>query len=173
MKRKYTQVEVIDSLNKIAQKVPGAFIGMDVIVGFPTETDAQFEDTYRTLNDLPWTRIHVFPYSERSGTRAALMTESVTQKDRGFRAAHLRELSLARYSNQAEIQVNTKKEILVLGEVKNSPHLIKGLSHDYWPVQFANPNNTILKGSIVSVHVDSFRRPTTSMLDGYLETTLL
>jgi threonylcarbamoyladenosine tRNA methylthiotransferase MtaB len=186
MKRKYTQREVIDSLSAIAHRLPKAFVGMDVIVGFPTETDQQFEDTYLTLKDLPWSRLHVFPYSERSGTKAQVMTESVPVKERGLRAQHLRALSLERYLSLAKNQIHSKKEVLVLGEVKNMPLVFKGLSHDYWPVQFSistsqdstnqdsvNLDSSKLKGSLVTVHVDSFKQPTSSMLDGYLETTLL
>ncbi len=54
MKRKYTQEDVRKSLQAIAERVPGSFVGMDVITGFPTETEEQFEDTYQTLSELPW-----------------------------------------------------------------------------------------------------------------------
>src|SRR5690606_293271 len=75
MKRKYTQDDVKRSLLKIEKHVKNAFVGMDVITGFPTESEEQFEDTYKTLTDLPWTKLHVFPYSERKGTRAATMPQ--------------------------------------------------------------------------------------------------
>ncbi len=130
MKRKYSQAEVRSSLLKIQDKVPGAFVGMDVITGFPTETEAQFEDTFATLADLPWTRIHVFPYSERSGTRAAAMEVSVPWAERLKRAQKLRELSLHRYQSEALKQKNTVKKVLVL---KNGR--AQGLSRDYWNVR--------------------------------------
>src|SRR5262249_38656727 len=70
MKRYYTAEQVEGVLNKIAYQVPGSFVGMDVIAGFPGESEEEFEDTFERLERLPWTRIHVFPYSQRPGTFA-------------------------------------------------------------------------------------------------------
>lgn len=131
MKRQYGQTEVIEGLNKIARMVPNAFVGMDVIVGFPTETDEQFEDTYKTLSELPWTRIHVFPYSERPGTYAARLEATVPWETRVHRATQLRNLSLHRYQSEAMKQVGLQKSVLVL---KSKARGVQGLSHDYWPV---------------------------------------
>lgn len=132
MKRKYTQEQVVYALNRIRQKVPGAFVGLDVIAGFPTETHEQFEDTYLCLADNPWTRIHVFPYSERPGTRAAVFTDTVEWSERKRRASRLRELSLNRFDSLAAQQVKTKKKVLLLRNNKN--HLM-AISRDYWNVQ--------------------------------------
>jgi threonylcarbamoyladenosine tRNA methylthiotransferase MtaB len=132
MKRKYTQEQVVYALNRIQQKVPGAFVGLDVIAGFPTETHEQFEDTYLCLADNPWTRIHVFPYSERPGTRAAAFDDTVEWSERKRRASRLRELSLSRFDSLAAQQVKTKKKVLLLRNNKN--HLM-AISRDYWNVQ--------------------------------------
>ncbi len=131
MKRKYTEKEVIDSFLRIEKKVKNAFVGMDVIAGFPTETEEQFERTFKNLADTPWSRIHVFPYSERPGTKAAAFTESVNWNDRLKRAQKLRELSLHRYQAQGLKQVNSVKKVLVL---KNSSKGAQGLSRDYWNI---------------------------------------
>ena len=129
MKRKYGQAEVRESLERIATKVPGAFVGIDVIAGFPTETEEQFEETYRCLSETPWTRLHVFPYSERKGTRAALLPQ-LPMMVRKERARRLRELSLHRYQSEALRQVGAVKKVLRLqgGKVSQS------LSRDYWTV---------------------------------------
>lgn len=132
MKRKYSQDDVRHALKRIQERVPGAFVGMDVIVGFPTETDDQFEDTYQTLVSLPWTQIHVFPYSERPGTRAEKLESVMTHEQKLRRAARLRELSYARHRDLAEAQVGAVKKILVLKKPAKGAH---GLSRDYWPVQ--------------------------------------
>ncbi|MFN7729198.1 MAG: tRNA (N(6)-L-threonylcarbamoyladenosine(37)-C(2))-methylthiotransferase MtaB [Bdellovibrio sp.] len=129
MKRNYTQKEVIESLNNIEKKIPGAFVGMDVITGFPTETDAQFEDTYKTLAETPWTRLHVFPYSERKGTKAALMPQ-IYPHVRKERAQRLRELSLHRYQSEALKQVGREKWALGLRDSKTP----QGVTRDYWTV---------------------------------------
>ena len=66
---------MIESLENIRRLLPNAFIGIDVIAGFPSETEEQFENTYKNLAGSPWTRLHVFPYSERQGTRAAVLEQ--------------------------------------------------------------------------------------------------
>ncbi len=132
MKRKYGQTEVVESLHRIQVEVPGAFVGMDVIAGFPTETEEQFLDTYQALADAPWTRLHVFPYSERQGTKAEAMTETVPKAVRAERAAKLRELSLHRYQSQSLKQLGLIKKVLVQNKPSKGGH---GLSRDYWNVQ--------------------------------------
>ncbi len=159
MKRKYTREDVQTALNKIQSKVPGAFVGMDVITGFPTETEEQFEETFQTLADLPWTKIHVFPYSERSGTRAAVMTETVPWTERLKRAQKLRELSLHRYQSEALLQKGLVKKALVLK--KESKGGAKGLTRDYWPVKFSNPE--LATGSEVSVQITGYEHDPKNM----------
>lgn len=128
MKRKYTEAEVRGSLGLIKTQVPGAFVGMDVIAGFPSETDEQFENTYKILSESPWTRLHVFPYSERQGTRAGLMTQ-VPMMKRKERARLLRELSAHRLQSEALLQVGTIKQVLVLKKFHPEQ---QGISRDYW-----------------------------------------
>ncbi|NUM58273.1 MAG: tRNA (N(6)-L-threonylcarbamoyladenosine(37)-C(2))-methylthiotransferase MtaB [Bdellovibrionaceae bacterium] len=128
MKRNYSQKEVVESLEQIKKELPHSFVGMDVIVGFPTETEESFQDTLSALEKTPWERIHVFPYSERHGTKAALIAEAVPMAVRKKRAEILRELSFNRLLAAAQRQVNQEKKILVM---KNQ----QGLSADYWTVK--------------------------------------
>ena len=135
MKRQYNQDDVKKALLAIREKLPHAFIGMDVIVGFPTETHEQFEDTYLTLARLPWTRIHVFPYSVRPGTFANRLENIVSEKELHLRAFRLRDLSLQRYQKEAEGQVGLVKKTVVLKSRKGQ---LQGLSRDYWNIEFNN-----------------------------------
>jgi threonylcarbamoyladenosine tRNA methylthiotransferase MtaB len=99
MKRKYQFEHVKECLNKIAQlpaPVGGVFVGMDVITGFPGETEEEFQWGYDALSQLPWTRLHVFPYSERSGTPATRLPNSVPQHIRVARTRKLNQLSMKR-----------------------------------------------------------------------------
>jgi len=130
MKRKYSETEVRVSLNKIQLKVKNAYVGMDVIAGFPTETDEQFENTYKVLTETSWTRLHVFPYSERPGTRAASMTQ-LSMMRRKDRAQRLRELSLHRLQAEALKQIGTHKKVLVLNKWHPTN---QGISRDYWNI---------------------------------------
>ncbi|WP_374080329.1 tRNA (N(6)-L-threonylcarbamoyladenosine(37)-C(2))-methylthiotransferase MtaB [Bdellovibrio bacteriovorus] len=167
MKRKYTQDDVRKSLHAIAKRVPGSFVGMDVITGFPTETEEQFQDTYNTLAELPWTKLHVFPYSERQGTRAAAMDVSVYPHIRAERAAKLRDLSIARYEEQAKIQLGTTKKVLVL---KNAAKGGQGLSHDYWPVAIAGAESFLdhWAGQEVDVKISSYDHSNKQHMEGHL-----
>ncbi|MCB0391230.1 MAG: tRNA (N(6)-L-threonylcarbamoyladenosine(37)-C(2))-methylthiotransferase MtaB [Bdellovibrionales bacterium] len=128
MKRKYTHSEVEKSLNDIYKFFPEAYVGMDVIVGFPGETQDEFGDTYQRLDQLPWTRIHVFPYSRRPGTYADRLPEQWERGEIVARARRLRELSYQRSLQRAKEQIGRQKEVLVLASSK------KGLARDYWPV---------------------------------------
>lgn len=167
MKRKYTQADVQKSLRAIADRVPGSFVGMDVITGFPTETDEQFQDTYDCLKDLPWTKLHVFPYSERQGTRAAAMDVSVYPHVRAERAARLRDLSIARYSEQAQLQVGTTKKVLVL---KNAAKGGQGLSHDYWPVDITGAESFLdhWAGQEIEVKITGYDHSNKQHMEGHL-----
>jgi threonylcarbamoyladenosine tRNA methylthiotransferase MtaB len=102
MKRKYQTGEVkrcLESIAGLRAPVGGVFVGMDVITGFPGETDEEFEEGYQLLSDLPWSRLHVFPYSERKGTPATRLPGAVPQDVRVKRARRLSELSLKRMTS--------------------------------------------------------------------------
>ena len=156
MKRKYTQEDVRKSLLNIQSRVPGAFVGMDVIAGFPTETDEQFEDTFECLRSLPWTRLHVFPYSERPGTRAATYENQVRPEIRAARAERLRDLSLKRYEEEARKQIGTTKQVLVLNQASKGA---ESLSRDYWPVKIMGADAFIesWRGQEVSVKITDYQ----------------
>ncbi|HMN68173.1 MAG TPA: tRNA (N(6)-L-threonylcarbamoyladenosine(37)-C(2))-methylthiotransferase MtaB [Bdellovibrionales bacterium] len=128
MKRQYTADAVTYSLEEIARRVPDAFVGMDVIAGFPGEGDEEFLDSYRRLERLPWTRLHVFPYSQRPGTFATRRSDQVHPAQIKKRAQMLRELSEKRWQASAAKQIGRVKAGLTLKDGRL-------LSRDYWPIQ--------------------------------------
>ncbi len=166
MKRKYGQAEVLSALEMIQASVPGAFVGMDVIAGFPGETDQEFNETLNALEKSPWTRLHVFPYSERPGTRAALL-EPVPQSIRSERAARLRELSAERFARVALAQVGKTKDVLVLKKSKVRNGIVQGLSRDYWPVQLSDELADD-RGSEVAVRIVGYDHSDRHRMDGCL-----
>jgi len=166
MKRKYSRADVESALTKISLKVPNVFVGMDVIAGFPTETHEKFEETYLTLADLPWTRLHVFPYSERPGTRAAALEVSVPYQERKLRAQRLRELSADRYRDHGARQVGLTQKALVL---KKSAKGTQALTRQYWPVRLEDEAVQNLKGQEIDVQLNRFVWSGGSTQDGYLE----
>jgi len=164
MRRKYTAEDVESALNRIQEFVPGAFVGMDVIVGFPGETNDEFADTYERLAKLPWTRIHVFPYSERPGTKAAAFEGVVSRDQRSLRSQRLRELSTQRMTEMAQQQLKQTKQVLLLNFPGNGPD---GLSRDYWPVRVVDaPEDR--RGSEVTIEITGFENPHASRMDGVL-----
>lgn len=97
MKRKYGELDVERTLGRISKIRQGrVFVGMDLITGFPGETPEVFDETLQRLKNLPWDRLHVFPYSERSGTPATKLKETVPISERKSRARTLMALSQER-----------------------------------------------------------------------------
>ena len=137
MKRKYTSEDVESAFERITAKIPTTpFIGMDVIVGFPGETEKDFQETYDRLQSLPWNHIHVFPYSERQGTKAQMMGGSVPWAERKRRAKALRELSVERYKKTALDQVGKTKKVLLSKKISaKNPELVQSVARDFWKVQ--------------------------------------
>jgi threonylcarbamoyladenosine tRNA methylthiotransferase MtaB len=164
MKRKYTAQDVESALNKIYSKLHNPFVGMDVIVGFPGETDEEYEDTFNRLNNSPWTRIHVFPYSERPGTKALKIEPKVPQPLIKLRAERMRDLSSERYSKSALDQIGQIKKVLIL---KSRAKGAAGLSRDYWPVDVDVSSE--LEGQEVSVTITGYDQSNASRIDGYLK----
>lgn len=93
MRRRYKRNLYVERVNRIKEVMPDACIGVDVIVGFPGETEEDFMDTYRFLNELNISYLHVFTYSERENTDAALMPGVVPIHERKKRNKMLRILS--------------------------------------------------------------------------------
>jgi threonylcarbamoyladenosine tRNA methylthiotransferase MtaB len=93
MRRRYQRELYTQRVESILQTMPDACIGVDVIVGFPGETNEDFLETYQYLNELPISYLHVFTYSERDNTHAVSMAGVVDQKTRAERSQMLRILS--------------------------------------------------------------------------------
>ncbi len=135
MKRKYTSDDVSMALHKIYKKLKNPFVGMDVIAGFPTETANQFEAAYQALCDLPWTKMHVFPYSERPGTRAVAFPQ-IPFHVRKERATLLRTLSQHRHQAEMLKQIHREDQALILNDeiTFEGRTYREGLTKNYWPV---------------------------------------
>jgi len=130
MKRNYTKQEVEQAFERIALNIPQAFVGMDLITGFPTESLKDFEETYELLKNKPWSQIHVFPYSARKGTYSAFKYKELPQKEVKRRATLLRELSANRFQEKRKAQVGSHKKTLLFKKDNT-----KSLSRDYWKVK--------------------------------------
>ncbi|EKF56371.1 MiaB-like tRNA modifying enzyme [Galbibacter marinus] len=133
MKRRYKRELYVDRVAKIKSVMPDACIGVDVIVGFPGETEEHFLETYHFLNDLDISYLHVFTYSERDNTEAVDMQGVVDQKVRAKRSKMLRGLSAKKRRAFYESQVGTEHTVLFEGE--NKQGYIHGFTENYLKVK--------------------------------------
>lgn len=138
MKRRYNRELYVDRVSRIKQTMPDCCIGVDVIVGFPGETDAHFMDTYKFLSDLDISYLHVFTYSERENTPAATMDGVVPMNVRKKRSKMLRGLSVKKRRAFYESQLGKSKT--VLWEAENKEGFIHGFTENYVKVKtYYNP----------------------------------
>ena len=112
MRRRYTSAKYADRIEKIRSLMPDAFIGVDVITGFPGETEADFRQTYDLLAGLKPSFLHIFPFSERPGTPAVDMADKVPSYISTQRVARLEELSNALHYEFYAQMVGTEQEVL-------------------------------------------------------------
>ena len=129
MKRRYLREIYTERVNKIREVMPDACIGVDVIVGFPGETDEHFLETYYFLNDLDISYLHVFTYSERDNTEAAEMEDPVPANVRAKRSKMLRGLSVKKRRAFYESQIGTNRTVLF--ESENKEGYIHGFTENY------------------------------------------
>jgi threonylcarbamoyladenosine tRNA methylthiotransferase MtaB len=128
MKRDYTASDYQRAIALIRDMVPDVAITADIIVGFPGETEAEFEDSYELCRQMEFSRIHVFPYSLRDGTQAALMPDQVGDRVKQERSQRM--LALARDSAQSFRQRFLGRTLTVLWE-KQSDGIWSGLTDNY------------------------------------------
>ena len=133
MKRRYLTKLYNDRVNKIREVMPDAAIGVDVIVGFPGETEELFMETYNFLNELPISYLHVFTYSERENTEAVGMQGVVPIPERKRRNKMLRILSEKK--KMAFYQTQIGKTLPVLWEHENKDGKMYGFTENYVRVQ--------------------------------------
>ncbi|MEY8761764.1 tRNA (N(6)-L-threonylcarbamoyladenosine(37)-C(2))-methylthiotransferase MtaB [Chryseobacterium tongliaoense] len=133
MKRRYLTKLYRERVSKIREVMPDAAIGVDVIVGFPGETEERFMETYNFLNELPITYLHVFTYSERENTEAVGMEGVVPVSERKKRNKMLRILSEKK--KMAFYQTQLGKTLPVLWEHENKGGKMFGFTENYVRVQ--------------------------------------
>ncbi len=153
MKRRYQRELYAEKVDKIKEMMPEAAIGVDVIVGFPGETDELFLETYQFINQLNISYLHVFTYSERPNTEAALMNNVVPKIVRNKRSKMLRGLSAKKQLNFYNNQLGKTKSVLL--EKAEKDKFMFGFTDNYIKVSIPyNKNyvNTIQKIKLVEIN---------------------
>jgi len=159
MRRRYMKELYVNRVEHIKRVLPNACIGVDVIVGFPGETDEIFLETYNFLNDLDISYLHVFSYSERPNTHAATLPDKVSKSIRSKRSKMLRGLSAKKRRAFYESQINTTHTVLFEGE--NKEGYIHGFTENYVKVKSPwNPGlvNTLQKINLTAIDTDGLVR---------------
>lgn len=159
MRRRYLRELYVDRVQKIKEVMPHACIGVDVIVGFPGETDERFLETYNFLANLDISYLHVFTYSERDNTLAVTMDGVVPKHVRSKRSKMLRGLSVKKRRAFYESQIGTARTVLFEGE--NKEGYIHGFTENYVKVKAPwNPElvNTLQKIKLTEIDEDGLVR---------------
>jgi threonylcarbamoyladenosine tRNA methylthiotransferase MtaB len=138
MRRKYTTAEFAEKIRLIQQAMPGVAITTDVIVGFPGETQEQFENGFRFMEEMKFAEMHVFPYSKRTGTPAARMDEQVDEEVKHERVHQLIDLSERMQAAYGREWVGRELDVIPEREAKGTEGagLISGYTDNYIQVVF-------------------------------------
>ena len=152
MNRGYTKEEFLALVEKMKAKIPELHLSTDIIVGFPGETDLEFEDTLDVVKKVEFDQIFMFIYSKRDGTRAAIRDDQIPEKEKHVRFDKLKEL----YDSQVEVQnekyIGTVQSIMIEGKSKNDETKYTGRT-DTNKVVIFEPSNQEKIGDIIKVKI--------------------
>ena len=151
MNRRYAGADFAEIVRRCAARLPGAAFGIDVLAGFPGESEAAFRNTYDLLDSLPVTYLHVFPYSPRPGTVAASMTDQIPGPVKDERVAILKQLAHKKKTAFYAQQVGSVQKVLA-ENARNKYRRMRGFSENYVPVFFKAPAESA--NQVVSVRID-------------------
>ncbi len=152
MKRDYSTQEYGQLADKIIKGIPDALIGADVIVGFPGETDEQFENTCRFIKSSPINYLHVFSYSDRKGTEASSMPEKISPQVIHKRSEMAHSLGKEKWRGYIDRFVGKKLNVLIENRRDGNTGMLTGLSDNYIRVLLDGDDS--LKNRIVPVRID-------------------
>lgn len=152
MNRKYTKEQYLTLAKKMLERIPGLVLSTDIIVGFPGETDEEFEDTLDVVREINFEQIFMFIYSKREGTVAADREDQVPEEVKHVRFDKLKELYESRVDENNEKYLNTVQKLLIEGKSKNNENMLEGRTSTNKVVIF-EPHEEKEPGDIVSVKI--------------------
>ncbi|HAJ27985.1 MAG TPA: tRNA (N(6)-L-threonylcarbamoyladenosine(37)-C(2))-methylthiotransferase MtaB [Syntrophus sp. (in: bacteria)] len=154
MGRNYDAAFFRDLVGKVCATRPDMTVGMDVMVGFPGEDEKAFENTIALIESLPIAYLHVFPYSRRPGTAAALMGSQVGEEDKKRRGQTLRQLGMMKRQAFLGRFIGSTMPVLIEKRKDRPSGYLKGFSHNYLPVLLQDGRAEMIN-TIVSVKSES------------------
>ena len=152
MNRGYTKEEFITLAKKIKEKIPDIGLTTDIIVGFPGETEEDFQDTMDVVNEVGFENAFMFMYSKRSGTPAATMEEQVDEQVKSERLQQLMRLQNYKAKEESQKYLRKTVKVLVEGPSRKNPEMLTGRTSTHKIVLFKSPG-TDLKGKFVNTKI--------------------
>ena len=153
MNRGYTKEEFIKLAKKIKEKIPDIGLTTDIIVGFPGETDEDFQDTMDVVNEVGFENAYMFMYSKRTGTPAATMENQVDEKVKNERLQKLIRLQNMKAREESQKYLGQMIKVLVEGPSRKNPEMLTGRTSTHKVVLFKN-NGKNLKGKFVNIKIN-------------------
>ena len=156
MNRKYTKEQYLDLVDKMKAKIPNLTLSTDIIVGFPGETDEEFEDTLDVVEKVKFEQVYMFIYSRRVGTPGDKMENQVPDEIKHKRFNKLKELVESQIEENNQKYLGTIQKVLVEGESKNNKELLTGRTDSNKVVIFEGDKSLIgqmIDLKIVSEHM--------------------
>lgn len=155
MNRKYTRESYLELVDKIKKAIPNVTLTTDIIVGFPNETDEQFEETMTLMEEVGFEAAYTFIYSPREGTPAAVQEDNVSMETKKQRLYRLNELVNNQSAESMKAYKNKVVKVLVEGESKRDPDVLSGYTEKNKVVNFKGPKSII--GQLVDVKITETR----------------
>ena len=153
MNRGYTKEGFIKLAKKIKEKIPDIGLTTDIIVGFPGETDEDFQDTMDVVNEVGFENAYMFMYSKRTGTPAATMENQVDEKVKNERLQKLIRLQNMKAREESQKYLGQTIKVLVEGPSRKNPEMLTGRTSTHKVVLFKN-NGKNLKGKFVNIKIN-------------------
>lgn len=158
MHRIYTVEQYLEKVDLLRQIVPNVSLGTDIIVGFPTETDAEFEETYRLMEEIQYSLAFIFAYSPRQGTPAMRWSDDIPETVKEERLKRLNALQEGIFIKQQQDLLGKELEVLVERQNVKDPTLVNGRSRCWKKVLFAGGEELV--GTLQRVKIHSYNHQT-------------
>lgn len=163
MNRKYTREDYLELVRKIRKAIPNVTLTTDIIVGFPNETEEQFEETMTLMEEVGFEAAYTYIYSPREGTPAARKKDDVPESVKKQRLYRLNELVNKQSAESMKTYKGKTVKVLVEGESKKDPDVLAGYTEKNKLVNFKGSRSSI--GKIVEVEITEAK---TWSLDGVM-----
>ena len=152
MNRVYTKEQYLELVDKMKSRIPNVAFSTDIIVGFPGETDEEFEDTLDVVRKVNFEQIFMFIYSPREGTIAAKREDQIPEEIKHIRFDKLKELYESKVDDNNEKYIGTEQKILIEGYSKNNDKMLTGRT-DTNKVVIFEPKDNLKIGDVITVKI--------------------